>query len=455
MERVHRRQARRFDAVGRIKQRLRDDKLGDELLAEVSNVVIGDGKAGFGEDSCPEMGSSGDLRRAEAGSFLESEVELKKPEPETALKSEPTPPQPETIDFSSPKLTSIMEARPLETESNPTPIDSVLAERLLPSPTSITELHRRIDEHKTIIQMLQTKIQNEERAKNEMHKELDSLTTRLTATVNQKDLLEEKCATLEQSFSDLARNHDEMIQVKDYHKSRLQELNEENFRLRQHIDNELTPQVQQVRQTLEQERTHLTDCISDIKKDISQNRTLIERKESNLYELSRKLEEKVALLKKSETDYQTLHDEYETVLAEAENHRNRQLQYNDKIQRLTEKTSSLERSIEQSRQKEKSNKKLIFERGRQLAARDSQIQKLNEEITDATKLMQQMEQEQGHVRQKLEENRQIASLRKKLEAAETRYNDVVDDFNSYKQRASHELQKQKQKLLYLQNTYKK
>ncbi|NWI76242.1 CCD89 protein, partial [Dryoscopus gambensis] len=293
------------------------------------------------------------------------------------------------------------------------------------------------EQHHHLISMLKKKEDDtKERCRDleQLNVELEKLRAEDAAKIKTQT---KRIQYLEGRFTDLAKNHEKMIQFKNEHKKRHMQLWEENKRLRQDREALFSQAVREkeaeVLRLAAQARKFSQQLCSLQEKYAYESHRAQEREKELLEAQSQQAGAHALEVDSLKKQLQLLQERHQQAAARAEQAESQQRAQGSKLQAM------LKRAHEEKEQL----LNLAMERGKALQDKEQVIQKLEEKLETVEEAMQRAERCLKKEAAAVDKDLKVQELQRQLERSKQAYNELLLQFDAYRKHSMDLLTKER------------
>ncbi|CAL1528454.1 unnamed protein product [Lymnaea stagnalis] len=301
-----------------------------------------------------------------------------------------------------------------------------------------SKLRSRIDEQCQLIMILKQRaddgtirIQTLEKINKELLDFRDKAETMLKSEIKKFDILDGR-------FNNLASNHEEMIRIKDEYKRVNQELREENSRLKDEngrlFSNSIAEKDNRIYELEKKCTSFQEQCITleqqlrqyqvewrakevSLRKEISEHQTINSQQIKDLQSLLRSTEEK-------------LKDTSQKLQMQLDGNQSLQGETSVKLQQFSKEKEEL--------------LSLIMQRGKLIQKEQDENKALKKKVEGLEKVVKSLEEKFNREAEAVNANLKVKRLSEELEGADSKYSQMVKDYEAFKKHSSELIKREKE-----------
>ncbi|XP_050771143.1 coiled-coil domain-containing protein 89 [Gymnogyps californianus] len=298
-------------------------------------------------------------------------------------------------------------------------------------------LHSRLEQQHHLICILKKKADDARkrcRGLEQLNMELEKLRTEDAVKMKTQT---QRIQHLEGRFTDLANNHEKMIQFKDDHRKRHMQLWEENKRLRQENEALFSQTVREkeaeVLQLAAQARKLSQQLDSLQEKCAYESRRAQEREKELLEAQSQQASAYACEVDSLKKQLQRLQEEHQQTVAQVEH---------AESQRRAQ-GSELQAKLERANEEKERLRNLAMERGKALQDKQREIEQLGKKLETAEKARHRAGKRLMKEAAAADNDLKVQELQRQLESSKQAYNELSLQFDAYRKHSTDLLTKEK------------
>ncbi|KAI8793179.1 coiled-coil domain-containing protein 89-like isoform X1 [Biomphalaria glabrata] len=301
-----------------------------------------------------------------------------------------------------------------------------------------TKLRSRIDEQCQLIMILKQRAdegtircQTLEKINKELLDFREQAEAMLKSEIKKYDVLDTR-------FNQLASNHEEMIQIKDEYKRANQELREDNTRLKDEngrLFSKTIAEKDNKIQELEKKCSTMSEQIVTLEQKLRQNQVEWRAKEEAMRQelsehqtiSSQQVKNLQSLLKTTEDKFKDTEQRLQSIM---DKKRNMQDEVSDKLMKANKEKEEL--------------LALVMQRGKLIQKEQEENKDLKNKIEEMKKAVKKMEDRFNREAEAVNTNLKVKRLAEELEGADSKYTQMMKEYEAFKKHSSELLLREKE-----------